>query len=603
MNKKSRKTKTFSLRLIALLLCCVCLVGAMPLVSATGEEGSTVEAGVSPTPGVQEDEQGQQEDQDDQEGQNDPEGQDDQEGQNEPEGQDDQEDPQQGTELTAEELYNKLMACETREEMQALVDKYGDLIDEMELSDEQEKALIAKMEELGLYEAEEAGPGQSGGYSANLNVVWDTFTGTGEKGDGKGAGNSTVTSVTLGEKLLSYSNSNSVGATLSGTTLGTCFGNSNQIKLSITAAEGYYVTQVIVACAWENRAPYVSCGTWKDGRALRVFYTLDDSAYSDSKYTVTLDVEKSNFSHQGSNSEKAGYFILIKTAKVPTPVYVEYSYGELPWTLSAGSAFKSPTWAVANSSNNYGTGTDAGVLTSGTQFAYAYNNTTDIKSWKHYANTISAAAEAEALQNGYQFAGWSATWYTDCTVTDAADKRGNNKTMSFNSKYMEGTYAAGGAVQLPTHVRLVAQWEKVPTKTLTVKKTVSGNMADMTKAFTFTVTVNQGTPQTFQLKADGTKEITVPVGAVVTVSEEPDGYTNTIGNGTTSDLEYAAGEDKKSISFTMPNKNVTVVVNNEKTATIDTGIGLDTLPYVLILGLVACGGVLTLRKRRSQNAQ
>ena len=174
--------------------------------------------------------------------------------------------------------------------------------------------------------------------------------------------------------------------------------------------------------------------------------------------------------------------------------------------------------------------------------------------------------------------------------------------MSFDNKYMDGTYAAGADVQLPTHVKLVAQWEKVPTQTLTIQKTVSGNMADMTKAFAFTVTVN-GTQSQFTLKANETKTINVQPGAKVIVAEEPDGYTNTIGSTTPSSLAYTVGEDKKSISFEMPNEAVTVVINNEKTATIDTGIGLDTFPYILILGLVACGGVLTLRKRRSQNAR
>ena len=607
MNKKSRKTKTFSLRLIALLLCCVCLVGAMPLVSATGEENSTVETGTTPsqqvTPDTQEENQQPTDPQEENQQSTEPQGEGQQttdpQGEGQQEGQNDQENPQQSTELTAEELYNKLMACTTQEEMQVLMEEYGELIDEMmnerKFSEEQEEALIKKMEELEGYDQDLT----AGGYDRNLNVVWDTFTGSGKKGDGKGAGDSTITSVMLGGKSLSYSNSDSVGQTLSGTTLNTCFGNSDSIDLSITAAQGYYVTQVIVACAWKNQTPYKSCGTWSEGRALSVTYTLAQSRYSDGKYTVSDTVKKSNFSHQGDNSQKAGYFILIRTAKVPTPVYVEYSYGQLPWTLSATSAFKSPTWTVASNQNNYGTGE---VLTNNTQFAYKYNKTDDIKNWKHVANSISDTAAAEALQNGYQFAGWSATWYNDCTVTNTPDSRGNSKTMSFDNKYMDGTYAAGADVQLPTHVKLVAQWEKVPTQTLTIQKTVSGNMADMTKAFAFTVTVN-GTQSQFTLKANETKTINVQPGAKVIVAEEPDGYTNTIGSTTPSSLAYTVGEDKKSISFEMPNEAVTVVINNEKTATIDTGIGLDTFPYILILGLVACGGVLTLRKRRSQNAR
>ena len=152
MNKKSRKTKTFSLRLIALLLCCVCLVGAMPLVSATGEENSTVETGTTPSQQPTDpQEEGQQPTDPQEENQQttEPQGEGQQttdpQGEGQQEGQNDQENPQQSTELTAEELYNKLMACTTQEEMLALMDEYEDLIDGMELSDEQEAALIEKM--------------------------------------------------------------------------------------------------------------------------------------------------------------------------------------------------------------------------------------------------------------------------------------------------------------------------------------------------------------------------------------------------------------------------------------------------------------------------
>ena len=54
------------------------------------------------------------------------------------------------------------------------------------------------------------------------------------------------------------------------------------------------------------------------------------------------------------------------------------------------------------------------------------------------------------------------------------------------------------------------------------------------------------------------------------------------------------------ITFTTSNANGhAVVFTNNKNVTIDTGISLETLPYVLILGVVAVGAVLLLRKRRA----
>ena len=626
MNKKSRKTKTLSLRLIALLLCCVCLVGAMPLVSATGEESSTVETGTTPSQqptDPQEENQQPTDPQEENQQSTEPQGEGQQttdpQGEGQQEGQNDQENPQQSTELTAEELYNKLMACTTQEEMQVLMGEYGELIDEMmnegKFSEEQNAALIKKMEELGLYGDEVTGGGgdiDPNCYDCNVAVYYDTVTvlGTG----GSSAGDANISTVTLGGsgKTVTYGKANNTSWS-GGSTLRTYFPNASQGEtgmrdstLSITAAEGYYVTGVVVACAptgKRNPTPF-DCSTWKNGNEFIRTFNLTNSTYTDGKYSLSFSINSRYFSHDGATSPKA-YFILIHVAKVPTPLYVEYNYGDISaFKKDSNSAFSSPTWTVASSSNVYGSGDkySSGVLTNATQFAYQYKEVAEINSWKHVANTISAEAEAEAAAKGYVFDGWSVTWYNNCTVGDQKDSVGNNKTMTFSDMYLEGTVAAGANVQLPTNVKLTAKWKKVPTQILTIQKTVSGNMADMTKAFAFTVTVN-GTQSQFTLKANETKTINVQPGAKVIVAEEPDGYTNTIGSTTPSSLAYTVGEDKKSISFEMPNEAVTVVINNEKIATIDTGIGLDTFPYILILGLVACGGVLTLRKRRSQNAR
>ena len=54
-------------------------------------------------------------------------------------------------------------------------------------------------------------------------------------------------------------------------------------------------------------------------------------------------------------------------------------------------------------------------------------------------------------------------------------------------------------------------------------------------------------------------------------------------------------------SYTVPSdgtKYVDIVVTNTKNANIDTGIVLDSLPYVLILALAGTGGLLLIKKGR-----
>lgn len=132
---------------------------------------------------------------------------------------------------------------------------------------------------------------------------------------------------------------------------------------------------------------------------------------------------------------------------------------------------------------------------------------------------------------------------------------------------------------------------------LTVKKTVSGNLYDANKEFAFTVTYGEKT-ETFQLKKDEEKTIAgIPVGAEVTVIEDPEGYQYSF----VSITDGVTKEDiENGVSFTMPAQDVTVVINNDKTVTVDTGISLETLPYILLLGVVAAGAVLLVRKRRNR---
>ncbi len=149
-------------------------------------------------------------------------------------------------------------------------------------------------------------------------------------------------------------------------------------------------------------------------------------------------------------------------------------------------------------------------------------------------------------------------------------------------------------------------------KVLTIKKTLSGNMYDASKTFAFTIssdldmkwttasgeqtgktiTVSLGKDQSTAAGEAAVWDIKIPAGAAVTVTEDAGDYTQTI----TGQPEGAAAVTG-GISFTMPSADTTVIFDNEKDIVPDTGVVLDTLPYVMILALVAAGAVIFVRKR------
>ncbi len=154
--------------------------------------------------------------------------------------------------------------------------------------------------------------------------------------------------------------------------------------------------------------------------------------------------------------------------------------------------------------------------------------------------------------------------------------------------------------------------------TLAVSKTVTGNLGDQTKEFTVKVTftapegltvkeaikyIEDGTEKsvtfaedattaeaTIALKHDETVTFTnIPYGVTYTVVE--DDYT---GEGYDAPV-YDFGDVSKKIDTAVD----TVGITNNKDTNVDTGITLDSLPFVLILAVSAIAGVLFITKRRS----
>ena len=165
------------------------------------------------------------------------------------------------------------------------------------------------------------------------------------------------------------------------------------------------------------------------------------------------------------------------------------------------------------------------------------------------------------------------------------------------------TYQLGqGSITLDKDVTtLYAIW-KLNTVDLTIQKTVSGNMYNANDEFSFTLHYGENS-EIFTLKGGASTTFQVPVGAEVTVTEnlkKSNGYIPSNGTGTTVTLT-AALEKNGIFKFTMPEQDSKLVINNDKTVTVDTGVLLDTLPYILILGVVAVGAVLLIKRRRKRD--
>lgn len=152
-------------------------------------------------------------------------------------------------------------------------------------------------------------------------------------------------------------------------------------------------------------------------------------------------------------------------------------------------------------------------------------------------------------------------------------------------------------------------------KALTVTKIVSGNFGNVTKEFQFYATVekdgnkiilNPSSDGTYQVGEDGTISFKLsheesvalsglPVGAVITVTEEEanaNGYKTTY-----TFTEGGTAVDYPENGIVVAGDETNLIVTNRKDITIDTGVFLDSLPYILILAVVAVAAVVFVIRR------
>ncbi len=228
-----------------------------------------------------------------------------------------------------------------------------------------------------------------------------------------------------------------------------------------------------------------------------------------------------------------------------------------------------------------------------------YENYPDaVKKKPENKNGVYWGAEVEVENN----------FYESTTVDDPI----NHGTWTFGGWYYDGSPAPDSVTMGNTPIEFVGTWTftPYPNANLIITKTLSGNMYNENDEFTFTVTADKAmtyngtdnTKLTFNLKKDQRATISVPVGAEVTISEKPDGYNSSLTSITPTELK-GDGWKNDQITFTMPSEGVEVVINNDKTITIDAGVVVSTLPYVLMLAVVVGGVTVTVtrRKHRREN--
>lgn len=212
--------------------------------------------------------------------------------------------------------------------------------------------------------------------------------------------------------------------------------------------------------------------------------------------------------------------------------------------------------------------------------------------------TEAVCPETKTTADGtvYTFKGW----YTDENCTQKAD-------------FVNGTISAD--------TTFYAKY--VPASAnLTVTKTVTGKLGDTNKAFTFTITKADGTSANITdanveiSEADSAKvewlrngKFTLKDGASITFKNLPSGQYKVAEDDYTGEkyetsyvVDSGEPQSGKDAAVTMSGTNMTLTFNNHCGLLPDTGVLLDTLPYIVILAVVAGGvALLMLRKHRKED--
>lgn len=159
---------------------------------------------------------------------------------------------------------------------------------------------------------------------------------------------------------------------------------------------------------------------------------------------------------------------------------------------------------------------------------------------------------------------------------------------------------------------LYAVWKR-SVITLTVTKEVTGNFGDKTKLFVIIAKANGANIKRFSLKDKASDAMeNFVIGTALTLTEMNPGqgykvsavYSYVDENGQTVSTPAMASQDGDDWNLTFGAdtlvQNGTITITNEKNTTPDTGVFVDSLPYILIIACVAGVAALFLIRRRKK---
>lgn len=219
-----------------------------------------------------------------------------------------------------------------------------------------------------------------------------------------------------------------------------------------------------------------------------------------------------------------------------------------------------------------GSYTESGETTSITSFSLKHNETATLEVPIGAALTITETGAAD---------------YT--TTATYADN-------TYTATESAGTQTISGITVDGTNTEITVT-NTIKTGTLTISKKVTGGWGERGKLFTFTLTKDGQTLGTVDLSNNGsyTHNVSFPYGTVVTITE-----TDYSGEGYTTTNDHDNGGNTATVTINAV--STTVTFTNNKDANPDTGVLLDSLPYILILAAIAVVvGVVVVRRRRSRD--
>ncbi len=186
---------------------------------------------------------------------------------------------------------------------------------------------------------------------------------------------------------------------------------------------------------------------------------------------------------------------------------------------------------------------------------------------------------------------------TQYTVTETGrEVEDYNVTTTVNGAVAADPAANGSVSGGETVTVAYVNSYEIAVTSLTLDKVVTGNMGDWEKDFTFTITVDGEVFQTVTMNHN-TPVMTfeVPIGSQIVITESGNENYNV---SATVDGSAATVTDSSITIEKVASAGHTVVFTNDFHQNVDTGIELDSMPYVMMLFVCAFAGFFYLARKR-----